>query len=100
MGSGKTISALSICELYKKKIVVICPLSVINIFTNEIVKMKLNCERYKIFNYEKMSSILKKNMHYLKNKLIIIDEAHRLRNVPYSDNKVLHGNALIISSLK
>jgi len=77
LGSGKTILSLGIAKKLKLPIVIICPLSVKNIFKKEAKRMDLKIELY---SYEFFTEV-SLDSDILKGKLVIIDEAHRLRNL-------------------
>ncbi len=86
LGSGKTITGISLGYLYKvqtkntDKITIITPLSIINNFYKEIKFLGLKEEDFEILSYGKLFSILKKDSMYLKNKIVICDEIHNYRN--------------------
>lgn len=85
LGSGKTITAIAIarCLMYnnlKIKMVVATPPSVVKQFEKEILNLKapdIN-DRYKVVSHPYLAK------HYLnlvdKNTILIIDEAHNLKN--------------------
>lgn len=81
LGSGKTITAIAITELYKNKVLVIVPASMRVQWKAELKKMNVNLQKYNIVSYEEFVNLLKKNKSYsLKNTNVIVDEAHRIRN--------------------
>lgn len=80
LGSGKTITAISISKLYDNDVYCITPASMRIQWTNELQKMHVNMKRYTITSFESLTKIIKKNPNILKSKIVIIDEAHRLRN--------------------
>ena len=81
LGSGKTITAIAITELYKNKVLVIVPASLRVQWKEELKKMNVKLQKYNIVSYEEFVNLLKKNKSYsLKNTNVIVDEAHRIRN--------------------
>jgi superfamily II DNA or RNA helicase len=81
LGTGKTITSLSIANLYPtQKVVVILPVSTMKAFNDDINKMKLDKSRFTLISYESSGKLLSEDF-YLKDKILICDEAHRLRNI-------------------
>lgn len=100
LGSGKTITSIGIAELYNKNVVCIVPASMRTQWKNELNKMNVK-NTYKIYSFEEVSNKLTSNIASIKgtkkkkvskksiqkrkemldNKVVIIDEAHRLRNI-------------------
>ena len=76
LGSGKTLTSISIANNSGKEIVVIVPASLVNNYKKEIDKFGANKDKFKIMSYEKSA----KTTLELKNKILVVDEAHRLRN--------------------
>lgn len=87
-GSGKTIISLvvSMCHLRRypeDNIIVISPKSVLNNFSKEAKKFKLpyDKQKYRNYTYDSFITMYKKNQLIdTTDSLIIIDEAHELRN--------------------
>ena len=79
LGSGKTITSLGISNLYDNDVVCIVPASMRTQWVSEINKVGVRKSKYEIFSYEEFQKKISDEM-YCNNKLIIIDEAHRLRN--------------------
>jgi superfamily II DNA or RNA helicase len=79
LGSGKTITSLGITDLYKKDVICVVPASMRTQWVKEIKKVGLSEKRYNIMSYEGFSTLIK-NKKEVDNKIVIIDEAHRLRN--------------------
>ena len=79
LGSGKTITAIGICELYKKKVICIVPASMRTQWVQELEKVGVNKSKYRIFSYENFSKNVNSTQE-LDDKIFIIDEAHRIRN--------------------
>lgn len=81
LGTGKTITSLSIAGLYPtKKVVVVLPVSTMKAFVDDITKMNLDKTRFTLISYESIGKLLTEDL-YFENKILICDEAHRLRNV-------------------
>ena len=85
-GVGKTLIGLSVAEfLYEvgavEQIIIICPLSSIQVWKDEIdkhVSMEMmNHTKYLFINYEKL---LSKELPNTDRSLVILDEAHRIKN--------------------
>ena len=90
LGSGKTITAIGISELYNNDVVCIVPASMRTQWKKELklVGVKNN---YNIYSYEEISKMINMNneMILLNNKTIIIDEAHRLRNTGTISKRII-----------
>lgn len=97
MGSGKTLVALSALSLFPKNKLVIAPASMIPYYYMEAKKHNISIFNTEIYSYEKYLNIDDSNKQY---DLIVLDEAHRLRNsktkiynkikkVAYFSNKLL-----------
>jgi superfamily II DNA or RNA helicase len=81
LGSGKTITSIAISQLYpEKKVIVVCPASMRIQWKNELGKMKAKMENYKILSYEAYASAIKTNANMVDSSIVILDEAHRIRN--------------------
>jgi superfamily II DNA or RNA helicase len=81
LGSGKTITSIAISQLYpEKKVIVVCPASMRTQWKNELGKMKAKMENYKILSYEAYTSAVKANANIVDSAIVILDEAHRIRN--------------------
>jgi superfamily II DNA or RNA helicase len=80
-GSGKTITALSAFYQFDKNIVIIGPKSSKKAFYDDIKKMNLDSSRVKFYTFSKIKKIIKgSNIDILSDVLVIVDEAHNLRN--------------------
>jgi superfamily II DNA or RNA helicase len=77
VGSGKTITSISISQLYNKKLHIIVPASIRSQWEIELSKMGVT--NYFIKSYEGLLKLIKHNSSYLTDKVVIVDEAHRLR---------------------
>ena len=76
LGSGKTLTSIDIASKLSLRSVVIVPASLIENYKKEISKYKGNQTKFNVISFEKSA---KMNLN-LENKVLIIDEAHRLRN--------------------
>lgn len=80
MGSGKTLTSIEIASKLKRESIVIVPASLISNYKKEIEKYKANGSKFRVMSFDKSVNVnLQTN---LENKILIIDEAHNLRN-PY-----------------
>lgn len=82
-GSGKTLTALY--ALYSesigtREIIIIGPKSSKKAFEDDIKKASMKKELFQFYTFAKIKLILKDNLNFFKDKNIIIDEAHNLRN--------------------
>lgn len=94
LGSGKTITSIACCEAYaEKEKIVIVPASLQENYKKELDIMKADISKYKIYSYE-MAAKGKDDL--CEGKIVVVDEAHRLRNA-YSGSK---GAYNIIKKLK
>jgi superfamily II DNA or RNA helicase len=85
VGSGKTLSAMAAAEaLFSRGIVqsaiVVTPASLIKNFEKEIQKFKASKKKYTVMSFEGFVKKAATNKGMAKNKILIIDEAHNLRN--------------------
>jgi len=81
LGSGKTVSSIAISKLYNKDILIIAPASMRTQWYNELKKMDVNLKKYNIVSYEGFLNDWKNRViKSLKNHVIIVDEAHRIRS--------------------
>ena len=78
LGSGKTLTSIAIAQNSESNVVVIVPASLIDNYKKEIEKFGNNLKNFTIMSFEKSAKL---NLN-LKDKILIVDEAHRLRN-PY-----------------
>lgn len=76
LGSGKTLTSIDVASKLNEQSLVIVPASLISNYRKEISKYKGNAKKFKVISYE---GSLKMNIN-VDNKVLIIDEAHRLRN--------------------
>lgn len=86
MGSGKTITSISMASQFNYDIIIITTKASKKNFQDDIKKMiilgaKVDPSKITLMTYQKAISKIKENQIDFNNKTIIIDEAHRLRNV-------------------
>jgi superfamily II DNA or RNA helicase len=81
LGSGKTITAISIANLYNENVICIVPASMRTQWVLEINKTKSNLNKFNIMSYERFNKEIMKEPLLLNDKIVIIDEAHRIRNI-------------------
>lgn len=89
LGSGKTLTSIAIASKMGKKTVVVVPASLINNYKKEIEKFGENSKKFTIISFEKSA----KTTLNLENKVLIVDEAHRLRNPQRADAKNILKNS-------
>lgn len=83
LGSGKTLTAINAAEEYGGA-VVITPASLQDNFKKELVKAQAK-GKYDVYSYETFRS----NPPDLKGRMLIVDEAHRLRNSATQTSQVI-----------
>lgn len=86
MGSGKTITSLAMATQFNNNIIIIATKSSRKNFQDDIQKIiklgkKIDISKIDILTYKKAISKIKDKQLDFNNKIVIIDEAHRLRNV-------------------
>jgi len=87
-GLGKTLTALTATQCYldkypNNKVVIISPKTLTENFPNEMIKYGgvIDPKKYEFFSFTKFSSINKNDSYSCENNMVIIDEAHNLRNM-------------------
>uniref|UniRef100_A0A6C0F7I3 Helicase n=1 Tax=viral metagenome TaxID=1070528 RepID=A0A6C0F7I3_9ZZZZ len=83
LGSGKTLTSIAMAHNSDKEVIVIVPASLKDNYKKEIAKFGANKKKFTIMSFE-MSA---KTKLQLKNKVLVVDEAHRLRNTNRKDTK-------------
>lgn len=79
VGTGKTITSISCANKYPDKVpIFVTQSAILKQFKIEVEKHTLN-SKAKVYSYTKFSDLLETNQ-IPKNRLIVLDEAHRLRN--------------------
>ena len=80
LGSGKTITALSIAQLYPYNVMIICPASTREQWAHNVTLMLPKHTKVAIHSYESVARVLSRNTIDASNTCLILDEVHRLRN--------------------
>ena len=84
LGSGKTITSIACCEAYpEKEKIIIVPASLQENYKKELLAMKADMTKYKVYSYEMAA---KGKDELCEGKIVVVDEAHRLRNA-YAGSK-------------
>lgn len=78
-GSGKTLTSIYGVYQFKWDIVIIGTKSSKKIFKDNIKKAEMDASRFIFYTYQKMKKALETTITLLKNKSVIVDEAHNLR---------------------
>ena len=85
MGSGKTITSLAMCLQFNKPIIIIATKASKKNFQDDLKKIekhtKIDLSKITIMTYQKAITQLMEKQLDFTNNCVIIDEAHRLRNV-------------------
>lgn len=89
VGSGKTLTAISVSQCYldkypKNHVIVITPAGLINNFKDEMTKSYMNLhyrDRYHFYSFQGFMAQSKKTKVSCANSLLIVDEAHNLRKM-------------------
>lgn len=80
-GSGKTYTALYAMYQFSNDIIIIIgPKSSKKTFADSIQKAEMDEKRFLFYTYNKIKKILSSSITFFKDRLVIIDEAHNLRN--------------------
>lgn len=78
LGSGKTITSIAIANHQKGPVIVVAPASMRTQWASELKKMNVDTKRYHVVSYE---GFVAKPIHDIEKTTIIVDEAHRLRDL-------------------
>lgn len=79
-GSGKTLTSLFAMYQFNKPIVIIGPKSSRKAFDDNILKANMDSSRFTFYSFKKIKNLVQEDTDIFKDKSIIIDEAHNLRN--------------------
>lgn len=79
-GSGKTLTALYSIYQFTNEIIIIGTKSSSKTFNDNIEKAAMDKTRFTFYTYSKIKKILETNITFFKNKSVIMDEAHNIRN--------------------
>jgi superfamily II DNA or RNA helicase len=80
LGSGKTLTALFAVYQFKYDIIIVGPKSSRKTFIDNIQKAEMDLARFTFYTYTKIKKILEINITIFKNRSVIVDEAHNIRN--------------------
>ncbi len=79
-GSGKTITSLEMAKQFvSHQVLIITTKSSVKAFQDDMIKIGWN-RPIEFYTYKKFIGAYESNIHICENKIVIIDEAHRLRN--------------------
>lgn len=78
-GTGKTFTALFAMYQFKNEIVIIGPKNSKKTFVDHMEKAKMDRSRFTFYSFQKIKKLLEEDVTLLKQKSVIIDEAHNLR---------------------
>ena len=81
MGTGKTITSLSMMYQFWNDIIIISTKASRKNFYDDIKKLNIDKNRIKIYTYQTAISLIMKKQLSFTNHSVIIDEAHHLRSV-------------------
>jgi SNF2 family DNA or RNA helicase len=88
-GAGKTLTSVTIAMCFleqnpESQVIVVTPKSLIENFYNNLVAYggKKDDTRIKVMNYETFMKLFRKKEINCKNSLLIVDEAHNLKQIP------------------
>lgn len=80
MGAGKSLTALFSVYNFSNEIVIIGEKSSKKVFRDNIAKAEMDLSRFTFYTYAKIKKLLEDDIKIFKDKSVIIDEAHKLRN--------------------
>lgn len=89
-GSGKTITALACSDSFlqkheKSRVIFVGPVSVLSDVKKNIIIMELPLNKFDLYSYQKFKNEFEANNIFCGGNLLIIDEAHNLKNLKNSD---------------
>ncbi|AQN68476.1 putative ATP-dependent RNA helicase [Saudi moumouvirus] len=79
-GSGKTLTALYSVYQFSYDIIIIGTKSSRKVFYDDVKKANMDINRFTFYTYTKIKKIVEDDISIFKNKSVIVDEAHTLRN--------------------
>ncbi len=79
-GSGKTLTALFAMYQFPNDIIIVGTKSSRKTFTDNILKAEMNPSRFTFYTYAKIKKLLETDIKIFRNRSVIIDEAHNIRN--------------------
>lgn len=85
-GSGKTITAIAYSKKFLKKfptskVIFVGPVSVLSEAFNTMERLEADVDKYELYSYQKFRNEFEQNKIYCTGNLLIIDEAHNLKNL-------------------
>jgi len=87
-GTGKTLTALKIAERFNN-VLILCPASVIQVWTGEIAKWNISLKNYKIVSYDTFRLHHQKILKERFWDFVIFDEAHKLKSIRAKITKLI-----------
>ena len=78
LGSGKTITSIALAQSFGNNVIVVVPASMRSQWDIELTNMNVDKKKYNVMSYEGFLKDANK-IPAIKNKTIIVDEAHRIR---------------------
>ena len=79
-GSGKTLTSLYALKQFVHEIIIIGNKSSQKSFVDDIIKAEIPMSKFTFYTYSKIKKKLHEDITLFKNKSVIIDEAHTIRN--------------------
>lgn len=79
-GSGKTITSILSVYQFDSDIIIIGTKSSKKTFADHVLQLGLDPRKFTFYTYTKIKKLLETNITIFKNKSVIVDEAHYLRN--------------------
>lgn len=98
VGSGKTLSSMAAAEALMnhgivKSIVVVTPASLIANYKKELSKFHAKADKYNVMSFENFTKKAEGGTILTKDKLLVVDEAHNLRNASGQRSKAIFAQA-------
>lgn len=89
-GLGKTlIASFFMKEVGAKRALILAPKSAFSAWSRELKKLEIPQERYRVVNYERFLSEFKKTNKIPYTDFLVLDEAHRTKNIRSQTTKLL-----------
>lgn len=98
VGSGKTLSSMAAAEALMnhgivKSVLVVTPASLIANYKKELTKFHAKANKYDIMSFEAFTKKAESGTNLTKDKLLVVDEAHNLRNASGQRSKAIFAQA-------